>query len=207
MATSRSRLYLALVVGLVGIFLLAACSGAPAAPPTQTAVEQEDVQEEEAEHEEEVEHEEEAEAEHEEEAEHVDEAKDEDAHMEEAEHKDEHGPDEHMVGTGHDVPAEAAAVSNPIEIDDEGLEQGASLYAVNCAVCHGETGEGDGPGADGLEQKPADLHEAHVQENSDGALFYIVSHGRPDTPMPAWDNVLSEDERWHLVNFLRTLGE
>jgi mono/diheme cytochrome c family protein len=112
-----------------------------------------------------------------------------------------------MAGTGHDVPEEAAAVHNPIEIDDESLEAGASLYAANCAVCHGETGEGDGPGAEGLERKPSDLHAAHVQENSDGALFYIVSHGRPDTPMPAWDNVLSEDERWHLVNFLRTFGE
>lgn len=179
MAKSRSTLYLALVVGLVGVFLLAACGGAPAAPPTQAVVEQEDV------------HEEEVEAEHEDEAEHV----------------DEHGPEEHMAGTGHDVPEEAAAVPNPIEMDDESLETGASLYAANCAVCHGETGEGDGPGAEGLEQEPADLHEAHVQENSDGALFYIVSHGRPDTPMPAWEEVLSENERWHLVNFLRTFAE
>ena len=189
MAKSRSTLYSALVVGLVGIFLLAACGGAPAAPPTQAVVEQEDVQEAESE------------------AEHVEEGEDEDAHMEEAEHEAEHGPDEHMVGTGHDVPEEAAAVPNPIEMDDESLEAGAALYAANCAVCHGETGEGDGPGAEGLEPKPADLHEAHVQENSDGALFYIVSHGRPDTPMPAWNNVLNEDERWHLVNFLRIFGE
>jgi hypothetical protein len=186
-------LYLALVVGLVGVFLLAACGGAPAAPPTQAVAEQEDIQE----AEDEAEHEEEAEAEHEDEAEHV----------EEAEHEDEHGPEEHMTGTGHDVPEEAAAVPNPIEMDDESLEMGASLYAANCAVCHGETGEGDGPGAEGLEQKPADLHEAHVQENSDGALFYIVSHGRPDTPMPAWEEVLGENERWHLVNFLRTFAE
>jgi mono/diheme cytochrome c family protein len=203
MAKSRSTLYLALVVGLVGIFLLAACGGAPAAPPTQAVVEQEDVHEEE----DEAEHEEEADRE--EEAEHVEEAEDEDAHMEEAEHEDEddHEPDEHVAGTGHDVPEEAAAVANPIEIDDESLEAGASLYAANCATCHGETGEGDGPAAAGLEKKPADLHEGHVQENSDGALFYIISHGRADTPMPAWDKLLSEDERWHLVNFLRAFGE
>jgi len=58
-----------------------------------------------------------------------------------------------------------------------------------------------------LEQKPSDLHAAHVHENSDGALFYIVSHGRPDTPMPAWESQLSEEERWHMVNFLRTFSE
>ncbi|RME42573.1 MAG: cytochrome c, partial [Chloroflexi bacterium] len=81
------------------------------------------------------------------------------------------------------------------------------IYAQNCAVCHGETGEGDGPAAGTLEMKPANLHEDHVQGLTDGALFWIISHGRPDTPMPPWDNVLSEQERWHLVNFLRTFGE
>lgn len=191
MLKSRSRLYITLVAGLMGIFLLTACGGAPAAPPTPTVAEQEDVQAEK------------------EEAEHMDEAKNTDEHTEEAEHEDEdeHGPEEHIAGTGHDVPEDAAAVPNPIEADDESLEVGASLYATNCAICHGETGEGDGPGAEGLEHKPSDLHAAHVQENSDGALFYIVSHGRPDTPMPAWGSQLSEEERWHVVNFLRTFGE
>jgi len=197
MSKSRSRLYITLVTGLVGVFLLTACGGAPAAPPTPTVVEQKDVQAEKGE------------AEHQEETEHVDEAKDEDIHTEEAEHEDddEHGPEEHMTGTGHDVPEDAAAVPNPIEANGESLEVGASLYATNCAVCHGETGEGDGPGAEGLKQKPSDLHAAHVQENSDGTLFYIVSHGSPDTPMPAWEAQLSEEDRWHVINFLRTFGE
>jgi mono/diheme cytochrome c family protein len=128
---------------------------------------------------------------------------------EEAEHEDEdtHPPEEHMAGEAHDVPEEAAAVPNPFEASDESAEVGAALYAASCAICHGETGEGDGPGAEGLEREPSDLHADHVQENSDGALFYIVSHGRPETPMPAWEDVLSEEERWHVVNFLRTFGE
>ncbi len=119
------------------------------------------------------------------------------------EEEDEHEPEEHMEGE-HDVPDEAAAVPNPFASDEESLAAGTVLYAANCAICHGETGEGDGPAAAGLEKAPSDLHEGHVQENSDGALFYIISHGKPDTPMPAWDNVLDEDERWHVVNFLRT---
>jgi mono/diheme cytochrome c family protein len=130
-------------------------------------------------------------------------------HVEEGEHEDEHmhGVDEHMSGAGHDVPDEAAAVPNPIDANDQSVEAGAALYAANCAVCHGETGEGDGPTAETLEQKPADLHEDHVQDLSDGALFYIISHGRPETPMPAWEEVLSEEERWHVVNFVRTFSE
>jgi mono/diheme cytochrome c family protein len=126
-----------------------------------------------------------------------------DEHMDE--HVDEHGhePEDHMAGA-HDVPEDAAAVPNPFAGDEESTAAGADLYAASCAVCHGETGEGDGPGAAGMDPAPADLHEGHVQGLTDGALFYIISHGRPDTPMPAWEDVLDEDERWHVVNFLRT---
>lgn len=129
-------------------------------------------------------------------------------HVDEAEHdddEDEHLPDEQV--TGHeDVPEEAAAVPNPFEATAENISAGAELYAVSCAVCHGETGEGDGPGAGGLEIPPSDLHDDHVQDLTDGALFYVITHGKPGTPMPAWDKVLSEDERWFVVNFIRTFG-
>lgn len=117
-----------------------------------------------------------------------------------------HSPDQHMAGM-HNVPEEAAAVPNPIAATDESMEVGEQLFATNCAVCHGQSGLGDGPGAAGLEKPPANLTEAHVQELSDGALFYIVSHGRPDTPMPAWDNVLNEEQRWQVVNYLRAFKE
>ncbi|MFV1859215.1 MAG: cytochrome c [Anaerolineales bacterium] len=111
--------------------------------------------------------------------------------------------EQQMAGV-HSVPEDAAAVPNPIAGDEDSVATGAELYAIYCAVCHGKTGEGDGPAASGLEKPPANLHASHVQENTDGALFYIISNGRPDTPMPAWDNVLDEDQRWHVVNFLRT---
>jgi mono/diheme cytochrome c family protein len=193
-------LYIALITGLVGTLLLAACGGAPSAAPPPAVVEQEDSHAEEEEHVEETEHEDEAK--------HMEDAEGEDEHVDEAAHEDEdtHGPEEHMAGTGHDVPEEAAALPNPVDADEKSLQEGASIYATSCATCHGEAGEGDGPAAAGLEQKPADLHADHVQENTDGALFYIVSHGRPGTAMPAWEDQLSEEERWHVVNFLRTFG-
>jgi mono/diheme cytochrome c family protein len=102
------------------------------------------------------------------------------------------------------VPEEAEALENPFPVTEESVAEGAALYARNCAICHGENGEGDGPAASGLEVLPANLHEDHVQVLSDGALFWIISHGKPETPMPPWDEVLSEEERWHIVNFLRT---
>lgn len=133
----------------------------------------------------------------------------EEEHEEEAEHtdgEDEHSPEEHEEG-GHTVPDEASAVPNPISASDESVASGEEVFATNCALCHGETGEGDGPAAAALAVPPADLHEDHVQGLTDGALFYIISHSEPDSPMPAWEDVLSEDERWHVINFLRTFSE
>lgn len=151
--------------------------------------------------------------EHEQEGEHADEGEHEDEHAEDEHmdeesegHMDEHSPEEHMEGA-HDVPDEAAAVPNPIEATDESVSMGADLYADNCAVCHGENGEGDGPTAASLDPPPADLHEDHVQGLSDGGLFYIINHGRPDSAMPAWEGTLTEQEQWHIINFLRTFQE
>lgn len=120
--------------------------------------------------------------------------------------EDEHAPDDHVSGDAHsDIPEEAVSVTNPIEDTEESIELGAELYAASCAVCHGETGEGDGPGGVALEPKPSNLYDDHVQELTDGALFYMISHGKPDTAMPAWENVLDETQRWHVVNFVLDL--
>lgn len=118
--------------------------------------------------------------------------------------EDMHMPEDHMGG--HDyVPEEAVAVLSPFEATEESISTGADLYATTCAVCHGENGEGDGPAGESLDPKPADLHAEHVQELTEGALFYVISHGKPDTPMPAWENVLDETQRWHVVNFILNL--
>jgi mono/diheme cytochrome c family protein len=117
-----------------------------------------------------------------------------------------HNPDDHMAGA-HNVPEEAATVPNPISATDESVATGGTLFATNCAVCHGVKGRGDGPAAEAMEPKPADLMEGHVQGLSDGALFYIITHGKPDTPMPAWEDVLEKDDRWNVVNFMRALAD
>ncbi len=141
-------------------------------------------------------------------AENVEEAEEELAHSEdeEAENDDDHGPTEHMMGS-HDVPLDAAAVANPIQTSSDSVERGATVFSQSCAVCHGETGKGDGPAAAGLEPKPADLYADHVRSNTDGAMFWIISHGREDTAMPPWDNIVNEEDRWHLVNFIRSFSD
>lgn len=106
--------------------------------------------------------------------------------------------------TAHAIPEEAAAVPNPVPATDASVAAGQATYTQNCAVCHGAQGEGDGAAAAGLNPKPADFHAAHVQELADGALFYVITHGREGTAMAAWETILSEEQRWEVVNFLRT---
>jgi mono/diheme cytochrome c family protein len=183
---NTKRLFWVAILVLAGALLVAACAPSPPEAPAVQAEQADD-----------GEHEEEATADE------AEEHTDDDEHSEET---DTHPPDDHMGGMHSDIPEEAAAVPNPIEANDESIAAGGQIYTTSCAVCHGESGEGDGPATAGLEKPPANLNANHVQENSDGAMFYIISHGKPDTPMPAWDNILSEEERWQVVNYLRTFG-
>ncbi|MEA2977998.1 MAG: copper resistance protein [Alphaproteobacteria bacterium] len=86
------------------------------------------------------------------------------------------------------------------------VTNGVHLYQKNCVICHGVGGFGDGPAAKTLPIKPADLTAKHTSDHTMGDLFWWLSHGKPDTPMPGFAPVLSEEERWDLINFLRALS-
>ena len=94
---------------------------------------------------------------------------------------------------------------SPIAFAAPSVARGETIYAANCAVCHGRDGRGDGPGAAGLPIKPADLAAPHLRAHSDGDLFWWIGHGKRGI-MPAFESVLSEDERWDVINFVRALN-
>ena len=103
------------------------------------------------------------------------------------------------------VPKEAAARKNPVSAGHESLAQGKSLYEKNCASCHGLEGKADGPMAAHLLEKPSDFTDAHMMgEMTDGVIFWKMSEGHG--PMPSFKKLLPAEERWHLVNYLRTLA-
>lgn len=109
---------------------------------------------------------------------------------------------------GATIPADYSGRSNPVAADDESLERGARLYAANCAVCHGDGGMGDGPSAAGLEPAPAPI--AHTSQMlGDDYLFWRVSEGGVpfSTAMPVWKELLDEQARWDVINYVRALGQ
>ena len=87
--------------------------------------------------------------------------------------------------------------------DAGSVAAGAALYADDCAACHGATGEGNGPAATGLSIRPANLTEAHLFAHSPGDLFWWVSQGRGHGAMPGFDSIMTPDQRWDVINFVR----
>jgi mono/diheme cytochrome c family protein len=101
------------------------------------------------------------------------------------------------------APPFAANKKNPVPADEQSIARGKQLYDTQCATCHGAKGKGDGPAGAQLSPKPTDLSTPQIAEQSDGALFWKITEGRP--PMPAYRQ-LSEEQRWDVVNYLCTLG-
>jgi mono/diheme cytochrome c family protein len=106
------------------------------------------------------------------------------------------------------IPPEYADLTNPIPADAASLARGQALYQANCATCHGDEGQGDGPAAAGMDPPPAPI--AHTaQMLSDAYLFYRLSAGGDMAPfnsaMPAFEDSLDEHERWDVINYVRSL--
>ena len=94
---------------------------------------------------------------------------------------------------------------NPYPATAESLRTGQRLYRAHCAVCHGPEGRGDGPASPSLVPRPADLRR--TRRMTDALLFTRVTEGLPGTAMPAFEDTLTDEERWHVVNYLRALTE
>lgn len=105
------------------------------------------------------------------------------------------------------VPSDAVNVKNPEPSDEASIKNGKTLYHTYCAPCHGDKGKGDGPASASLNPKPADHTSAMVQAESDGTIYYKITEGRAHTAMPPFKAVLHPDQRWAIVNYMRTLGK
>ena len=111
------------------------------------------------------------------------------------------------------------------DLDVERRQAAASLYAKNCAACHGERGDGRGPGADALAAqgiggqgemagehsnmaragKPAAFAEPHTMLGGSGEIYYAkLRRGGMGTGMPSFGPLFTPEETWLLVDYLWT---
>jgi len=97
------------------------------------------------------------------------------------------------------------APENPVTADEVSLSRGETLFAINCVMCHGATGEGNGQIAALLANKPLDLTLPATQDKSDGTLFLTLTDGVEGKMPPMVENLTVRD-RWDVVNYIRTLA-
>ncbi len=102
------------------------------------------------------------------------------------------------------VPEAAKNKKNPVATSAASIAEGKTLWNLHCKSCHGAKGLGDGTKAAQLKTEPGNFSLAATQSQTDGSLFYKTSEGRDD--MPSFKKKIpDEDDRWNVVNFMRTL--
>jgi mono/diheme cytochrome c family protein len=101
------------------------------------------------------------------------------------------------------APGYAARKQNPVPASADVIAAGKVIYTSNCLACHGPAGKGDGPAAIAITPPPKDLSNPQIASQTDGELFWKVSQGK--RPMPTYEKLLSETDRWTVIDYVRTL--
>ncbi len=109
--------------------------------------------------------------------------------------------------SGYQTPAIGALAENPVQMTQESVATGEQLFLANCVDCHGAQGTGDGPVLSGRETPNADLTASHLLDHSEGELHHWIQEGIGGTMMPGFADDLSDEEIWHLVNYVVSLQE
>ncbi len=94
---------------------------------------------------------------------------------------------------------------NPVPTDEVSVQRGRILYSMQCELCHGDTGRGDGPLAGYFARTPEDLVGAKTAAEFDGSVYLVIQNGFGQ--MPALAENLTVQERWDVINYVRTFPE
>ncbi|MGH8852329.1 MAG: CopD family protein [Casimicrobiaceae bacterium] len=95
--------------------------------------------------------------------------------------------------------------ASPVPYTTVVIQAAARLFAQHCTACHGADATGDGPAAASLPTHPPNLVE-HAGHHRPGELYWWIAHGRREG-MPPFGKVLSSEQVWSVVQFLRALSD
>lgn len=105
------------------------------------------------------------------------------------------------------LPMTYQELSNPITASESVLANGHRIYTAYCSTCHGETGIGDGPAGAALDPSPSNIQRLPRMPmmSSDAYLYWTVAEGGLpiQTGMPAFKQMLTSDEIWSVILYLR----
>jgi mono/diheme cytochrome c family protein len=103
------------------------------------------------------------------------------------------------------VARRAPAGVNPVVPSEENLIQGARLYTQMCARCHGLSKESDNSLGQSF-YPPAPHLPLRGTTYSGAEMFWLVKHGIRNTAMPAWGNLLADEDIWRVVKLIGNFG-
>ena len=104
------------------------------------------------------------------------------------------------------IPADEAAKTNPVKSAPESLAKGKKWYGIDCAMCHGDSGNGKGDVAQDTKLQIVDFTDpATLKNHTDGEIYWVIKNGHQD--MPGEGARLKGDELWDLVNYVRALSK
>jgi mono/diheme cytochrome c family protein len=95
---------------------------------------------------------------------------------------------------------------NPVPDTQAIIDEGKGHFMHHCQICHGNDGQSTGvPFAQQMSPPVADLKSEDVQGYTDGQLKWIIQNGINPSGMPAWKGILTDDEMWKMVRYMRHL--
>lgn len=112
----------------------------------------------------------------------------------------------HATASTGGNPGQTTNVAILLKPTPELIAEGKTLFAVNCASCHGAAGQGNGPAAMALNPKPRNFHEGYWKYGGGVArIVQTISTGSPGTAMAAFTNIPLED-RFAIAHFVRSFS-
>jgi mono/diheme cytochrome c family protein len=106
----------------------------------------------------------------------------------------------------HHITVRDKDVKNPLKQNASTLADGKQAFNYYCIACHGKDGQNTGvPFANHLSPPPPSLPSKTVQDYTDGQLKWIINYGLFPSGMPGAEDILSDDEQWAIVAYLRHL--
>jgi mono/diheme cytochrome c family protein len=103
------------------------------------------------------------------------------------------------------IPPEDAARVNPVKPTEESLSKGKKLYVIDCAMCHGDKGDGKGDMASDIKNVTDFTNPDALKNRTDGELFYVIRKGKGDMPLEG--DRAKDSDIWNLVNYVRSLAK
>ncbi len=104
------------------------------------------------------------------------------------------------------IPLEEVNRANPVKPTEASIADGKKLYGYQCAMCHGEKGDGKTELAETMKLKVKDYTNPEaLKDFTDGVLNYIIEKGKGQ--MPSQEGRMSANQKWNMINYIRSLAK